>query len=93
MIKRRFNESFITIKLFSGQFWTRIKKTDWVHHLDRCQHKQQLFPRTKLQYGPLFDGAIVGRKMLPSLVRATVRNAFRAIQHTQNRENHYDVRG
>lgn len=56
------------------------------------KYRIQCITKTKLQYGPLFDGAIVGRKMLPSLVRATVRNAFRAIQHTQNRENHYDVR-
>jgi len=29
-------------------------------------------------FGPLFDGALVDRKVLPALVRATVINASRA---------------
>lgn len=29
-------------------------------------------------FGPLFDGAVVNRKSLPSLVRATAINALRA---------------
>ena len=34
-------------------------------------------------FGPLFDGAIVNRKSLPSLVRATALNALRAQRSPQ----------
>ena len=34
----------------------------------------------QVQFGPLFDGALVDRSSLPTLVRVTAINAFRALR-------------
>ena len=39
--------------------------------------------------GPLFDGALVDRDILPDLVRKTIINAERAITVDQNRPTFY----
>ena len=43
--------------------------------------------------GPLFDGALVDRDILPDLVRKTIINADRSITVVQNRPRFYRDRG